>query len=200
MPIQDKTIAVLMGGPGSEAEVSKASGRSVCSALEERGAKVLPVEMEGDEPDIPDDVDLVFNVIHGTYGEDGKLQRLLNRRRIPYTGAGATASEHAFDKGLSKKRFVEHGVPTPAFEFIAAKPGERPALPLPLVIKPPKEGSSVGVHIVREEGQRVPAVVDAANYDAIALVEEFIEGKELTVGVLDGEALRIVDICPRSGC
>ena len=199
MSIQTKTIAVLMGGPGSERGVSLASGRSVCDALASCGANVMDVDVTDEEVELPGEVELAFNVIHGTFGEDGKLQRLLNSRRVPYTGAGATASEAAFDKGLSKKRFIERGVPTPAFEFIATSPGERPTLPLPLVIKPPKEGSSVGVHIIREESEIDAAVEDAANYDVVALVEEFISGKELAVSVLDGKALPIVHIQPKSG-
>lgn len=199
MPINTKTIAVVMGGPGSERDVSLASGRSVSDALAQCGANVMDVEVTEEEVELAGDVDLVFNVIHGTFGEDGKLQRMMNARRQPYTGAGASSSEEAFDKGLSKKRFVEHGVPTPAFEFMVTKEGEKPTLPLPVVIKPPKEGSSVGVHIVREESEIAEAVADAAKYDVVALVEEFIEGKELTVGVLDGEALPIVHIQPKSG-
>jgi D-alanine-D-alanine ligase len=188
-----------MGGPGSEREVSLASGRSVADALAQCGANVMEIDVTDEEVELHGDVDLVFNVIHGTFGEDGKLQRLMNRRRQPYTGAGASSSEMAFDKGLSKKRFVEHGVPTPAFEFMVTKEGERPTLPLPVVIKPPKEGSSVGVHIVRKESEFAEAVADAAKYDVVALVEEFIGGKELTVGVLDDEALPIVHIQPKSG-
>ncbi len=200
MSIEHKTIAVLMGGPGSERDVSLASGESVARALEGRGAHVLEVDVQSEEFEVPDDVDVAFNVIHGTFGEDGALQRLLNSRRLPYTGAGASSSELAFDKGLSKKRFIEHGVPTPAFEFIAAAAaGSLPSMPVPLVIKPPREGSSVGVHIVREEADLAAAVEDAAKYDEIAMVEEFIDGKELTVGVLDGEALPVVHIQPRSG-
>lgn len=188
-----------MGGPGSEREVSLASGESVTGALESRGAHVLGVDVQSEEFEIPEEVDLAFNVIHGTFGEDGALQKLLNSRRMPYTGAGATSSELAFDKGLSKKKFIEAGVPTPVFEFIPAGGDTLPSLPLPLVIKPPREGSSVGVHIVREETELKPALEDVAKYDAIALVEEFIDGKELTVGILDGEALPIVHIQPKSG-
>ncbi len=199
MPIENKTIAVLMGGPGSERQVSLASGRAVCAALAERGANVMDVDVEGTEVELTGEVDLAFNVIHGTFGEDGVLQRQLNRRRQPYTGAGATASELAFDKGLSKRRFIERGVPTPPFEFVATGTGDRPNLPLPFVIKPPREGSSVGVHIVREEPEIDAALADAANYDVVAMVEAFIDGKELTVGVVDGEALPIIHIKPRSG-
>ncbi len=198
MPIDKKTIAVLMGGPGSEREVSLRSGQSVLRALSEGGARVIEVDVKDEDFDLPDDVDLAFNMIHGTFGEDGSLQKVLNARKIPYTGAGASSSELAFDKGLSKKRFVELGVPTPVFEFIAAKPGELPSLPLPYVIKPTREGSSVGVHIVREQGQVDQALEDVSQYDLFALVEEFIPGKELTVGVINGEALPVVNIQPRS--
>lgn len=199
MAIDDKTIVVLMGGPGSEREVSLVSGKSVAGALTECGAHVIEVDLKESELDFPDDVDLVFNVIHGTFGEDGSLQKMLNARRIPYTGAGASSSELAFDKGLSKKRFAESGVPTPVFEFIAARPGEEPSIALPYVIKPPREGSSVGVHIVNDREQTESAMEDVARYDLIALVEEFISGKELTVGIIDDEALPVVHIQPRSG-
>jgi D-alanine-D-alanine ligase len=199
MPIEKKTIAVLMGGPGNEREVSLVSGKSVAEALAGYGASVIEVDLKDDDLNLPDDVDLVFNVIHGTFGEDGSLQKMLNARRIPYTGAGASSSELAFDKGLSKKRFSESGVPTPAFEFMAVKPGELPSMPLPYVIKPPREGSSVGVHIIHDQEQVGKAVEDVSKYDLVALVEEFISGKELTVGIIDGEALPVVHIQPRSG-
>ncbi|MGI9243157.1 MAG: D-alanine--D-alanine ligase [Verrucomicrobiales bacterium] len=200
MSIAGRKIAVIMGGPGSEREVSLASGRGVHEALVSVGAEVVDVDVQGNDFDVPDGVELCFNVIHGTFGEDGGLQKLLNARRIPYTGAGAGSSELAFDKVLSKKAFIENGVPTPAFELIATSdPGAALQLPLPVVIKPPREGSSVGVHIVREGSEIAGAIEDCANYDIVALVEQFVQGKELTVGVVDGEALPVVHICPRSG-
>lgn len=200
MSIAGIKIAVVMGGPGSEREVSLASGRAVHEALVAVGAEVVDIDVSGEDFEVPDGVELCFNVVHGTFGEDGKLQRLLNARRIPYTGAGATSSELAFDKVLSKKAFIENSVPTPAFELIATgDPGTRLNMPLPAVIKPPREGSSVGVHIIREASELAAAIEDCANYDVVALVEGFISGKELTVGVLDGRALPVVHICPRSG-
>lgn len=200
MSIAGKKIAVVMGGPGSEREVSLASGRGVHEALVSAGAEVVDIDVRGEDFDVPEGVELCFNVVHGTFGEDGGLQRLLNARRIPYTGAGASSSELAFDKVLSKKAFIENGVPTPAFELIATS-DLAPALqlPLPVVIKPPREGSSVGVHIIREPSEIAAAIEDCAKYDVVALVEQFVQGKELTVGVLDGRALPVVHICPRSG-
>jgi len=199
MPLSDKTIAVIMGGPGNEREVSMASGNSVSQALSDKGATVVDLCVEDRDFELKDDVDLVFNVIHGTFGEDGSLQRILNERRVPYTGAGVTSSELAFDKGLSKKCFVENGINTPAFEFVSTDDGISPSFQKPFVIKPPKEGSSVGVHIIKEEVSITEAMEDVSKYDKIILVEEFIEGKELTVGVLNGEALPVVHIQPLSG-
>ncbi len=202
MSIAGKKITVLKGGPGSEREISLATARSVVDALAECGAEVNEVDVVGPEFELPAECDLAFNCIHGTFGEDGQLQRILNQRRVPYTGAGAAASELAFDKILSKKRFIENLVPTPLFELLVVKEGADPgpvAMPLPFVVKPPKEGSSVGVHIVREEAEVAPALADVARYDAIALVEEFIGGKELTVGVLGDQALPVIHICPKSG-
>ena len=199
MSVDHKTIAVLMGGPVSEREVSIASGKSVSKALAEKGAAVIDVVLEDESLNLEDEVDLVFNVIHGTFGEDGSLQKILNERRIPYTGAGASSSELAFDKLLSKKSFVEHGVNTPLFDFISTSGESQTSIKEPYVIKPPKEGSSVGVHIIRYASEFDEAIKDVAKYDEIALVEEFISGKELTVGILNGEALPIVHIQPESG-
>ncbi len=199
MSFSDKTIAVMMGGPGNEREVSLASGKSVSQSLSDKGATVIELCIEDQNFEVNDEVDLVFNLIHGTFGEDGSLQRILNERRVPYTGAGATSSELAFDKGLSKKCFVENGVNTPLFEFVSKGDGPLPSLTPPFVIKPPKEGSSVGVHIIRDSYSISEAIEDAAKYDDIILVEEFINGKELTVGILNGEALPIVHIQPLSG-
>jgi D-alanine-D-alanine ligase len=200
MSISGKKIAVVMGGPGSEREVSLASGKGVHEALVAVGADVVYVDVTGEDFAVPEGVELCFNVIHGTFGEDGGLQKLLNSRRMPYTGAGANSSALAFDKVLSKKAFIQDGVPTPAFEIIpTSDPDVQLQLPLPVVVKPPREGSSVGVHIVRELSELAPAIEDCAKYDVFALVEQFISGKELTVGVLDGRALPVVHICPRSG-
>ena len=122
MSFSDKTIAVMMGGPGNEREVSMASGKSVSQSLSDKGATVIDLCIEDENFELDDEVDLVFNLIHGTFGEDGSLQRILNERRVPYTGAGATSSELAFDKGLSKKCFVENGVNTPCLLYTSPSP------------------------------------------------------------------------------
>ena len=195
---KDTKIALLMGGPGSEREVSLASGNGVLEALRQEGfTAVTPVIVEGERPGIPAGTELCYNMIHGTYGEDGGLQSYLEELGIPYTGAGSVTSRNCFDKVLTKKFFIAGNVPTPLSETIA--PGEMPTLPVPCVIKPPCEGSSVGVHIVHESAELPAAVADAAKYGKEILVEEYIKGKELTVAIFNGEALPVVHICPRSG-
>lgn len=197
--IKGKRIAVLKGGAGSEREVSLASAKSVCEALASKGATVIDVDIKGEDFEIPDPVDIAFNVIHGTFGEDGRLQRILEQKKIPYTGAGVVSSETAFDKVLSKKRFIESSVPTPGFELFVIGQSEEIVMEPPFVMKPPREGSSVGVHIIRDRSEVAAAIEDVKKYDQIVLVEPFVSGKELTVGVLGKRALPIVHIQPKSG-
>jgi len=197
MSLNGKTIAVLMGGPGSEREVSMASGRGVAKALAERGARVIPVEVAGPDFVIPEPVDVAFNIIHGTFGEDGTLQALLEERGIAYTGEGVEGSIAAFNKIETKQRFVECGIPTAAFEVIPAD--QEPSLALPYVVKAPREGSTVGVYIVKDKGQIRPAMEGAAKYDNPLLIEEYIKGEELTVGIIGNQALPIIMIKPKEG-
>src|SRR5438128_1862848 len=149
-----KKIAVLMGGPGSEREVSLATGRGVSKALRSLGTEVMEIDVRDENFQLPKDVDLAFLTIHGTFGEDGQLQRILERRGIAYTGDGVEGSEIAFDKIRSKEKFREHGVTTPPWEIIHS--GQRPTLPLPIVVKPPRQGSTVGVVIVKNEVKSNP--------------------------------------------
>jgi len=196
----DQLIAVLMGGPGSEREVSIASGEAVLKALLEEGLNAVKVDVTDTTPELPAGTTLAFNVIHGTYGEDGELQSYLEKKGIPYTGAGAESSPIAFDKVAAKKAFVEAGVPTPASEILDCSNGPvLPSFEAPFVVKPPREGSSVGVHIVEKQEDAEQAIADAAQYGDEVLVEQFVSGKELTVGVLDGVALPIVHIAPKNG-
>jgi D-alanine-D-alanine ligase len=190
-------IAVLMGGPGSEREVSLATARGVSKALRSLGAEVLDVDVRDQSFHLPDDVDLAFLTIHGTFGEDGSLQKVLEDRGIPYTGDGVEESRTAFDKIRSKEKFRAHGVTTPLWEVI--RPGQRPTIPLPIVVKPPREGSTVGVIIVKSERELDLAIAEASKYDRELLVEEFIAGRELTVGILGDQALPILEIIPKGG-
>jgi D-alanine-D-alanine ligase len=197
MSLNGKTIAVLMGGPGSERPVSLVSGQGVCKALAERGARVIPVDVTGPDFVIPEPVDIAFNIIHGTFGEDGQVQEILEQRGIPYTGEGVEGSRLAFNKIETKQRFIECGIPTAAFEVIPAD--QKPSLPLPYVVKAPRQGSTVGVYIVKEEAQIQPAIEGAAKYDNPLLIEEYIGGEELTVGIVGPLALPIIMIKPKEG-
>lgn len=188
---------MLQGGPGNEREVSLMSAKCVRSALEAAGAEVYEVDVRGDDFVLREGTDLGFNVIHGTYGEDGGLQAELERRGVAYTGAGTGASRLAFDKIESKQRFVAAGVPTPGSETV--RKGEEVTFKAPVVVKPPREGSSVGVHIVVDDAGVAAALEDVWSYGDEALVEVFVEGRELTMGVFDGTALPVVEIKPRGG-
>ena len=193
-------IAVAMGGPGSEHDVSMASGKAVLRALKDAGCNAVELIVTERSISVPEDIDMVFNTIHGTFGEDGGLQKLLDEQGVDYTGAGAISSELAFDKILSKKKFIEAGVPTSRSEMVDCADGLKiPEMDLPYVVKPPREGSSVGVHICRTLDEAKSAMEDAMKFSNDVLVEQFVEGKELTVGVLDGEVLPVVHIAPRSG-
>tara|TARA_R110002096_G_scaffold215310_9_gene403111 strand:+ start:23514 stop:24434 length:921 start_codon:yes stop_codon:yes gene_type:complete len=192
-------IAVLAGGPGSEREVSLASGNAVLEALNTRCDDVCLVDVTTHSVDLPAGTDLAFNVIHGTFGEDGELQSQLDKAGVPYTGAGAESSRLAFDKIKSKDRFVECGVATPTHQLVEVAKADEAQVDLPCVVKPPREGSSVGVHIVDSTEKWKEAVADAGKYGDTLLVEQFVKGKELTVGVLKDQPLPIIHIQPRSG-
>jgi D-alanine-D-alanine ligase len=192
-----KKIAVLMGGPGSERDVSLATGRGVSKALRSLGPEVVEIDVRDENFQLPNDVELAFLTIHGTFGEDGQLQRILERRGIAYTGDGIEGSEIAFDKIRSKEKFREHGVTTPLWEII--HPGQRPTLPLPIVVKPPRQGSTVGVVIVKTESEIESAISEAAKYGRELLVEKFVSGRELTIGILGEQALPILEIIPKGG-
>ena len=192
-----KKIAVLMGGPGSERDVSLATGRGVAKALRSLGAEVVEIDVRDENFQLPDDVDLAFITIHGTFGEDGQIQKILEGRGIAYTGDGASESESAFDKIRTKEKFRKHGVPTPQWEVIHR--GQRPTIPLPIVVKPAREGSTVGIVIVKNENALESAIGDASKYDRELLVEKFVSGRELTIGILGEQALPIIEIVPKGG-
>jgi D-alanine-D-alanine ligase len=192
-----KKIAVLMGGPGSERDVSLATGRGVSKALRSLGAEVVEVDVHDEDFALPRDVDLAFITIHGTFGEDGQLQEILEKRGVVYTGDGVEASRAAFDKILSKEKFREHGVVTPEWEVIEV--GQRPTISVPLVVKPARQGSTVGVVIVKDASELDSAMTEAAKYDRKLLIEKFVSGRELTIGILGDQALPILEIIPKGG-
>ncbi len=195
--LKNKRVAVLKGGPGAEREVSLRSGAAVGRALAALDAEVIEVDVAGCDFAVPDGCFLAFNMIHGTFGEDGGIQEILEQRGIPYTGEGVAGSRLAFDKILSKERFKAAGVPTAAWHVVHR--GETPRFDFPYVLKAPRQGSSVGVHIVKEAGDVEPALADCFQFGDEVLVEEFFKGRELTVGILGDIALPIVEIVPHDG-
>jgi D-alanine-D-alanine ligase len=192
-----KRIAVLKGGPGSEREVSLATGEGVAKALRSLGANVTEVDVHGADFALPGDTDLAFICLHGTFGEDGQLQQILQERRVAYTGEGVEESRLAFDKIRSKEKFRAANVATPYWQVISKN--QRPTIPAPYVIKAPRQGSTVGVYIVKSDREADAALTGAAEYDDELLVEKFIAGRELTVGVLGDLALPIIEIIPKDG-
>jgi len=190
-------VALMMGGPGKEREVSLRSGAAVAGALRKCGAHVTEMDVTGPGFELPSGTALVFNLIHGTFGEDGELQGLLDARGVPYTGEGAEGSRLAFDKIETKSRFDAAGIPTASWKIL--RPSELPDCQFPCVVKAPKQGSSVGVHIVDSAADLPAALDDCFQYGDCVLVEEFFPGRELTVGILGNSALPIVEIVPREG-
>lgn len=190
-------VAVLQGGPGSEREVSLHTAAAVAGALRESGMDVHPVDVRDAGFQLPEQACLAFIALHGVFGEDGGVQAELERRRIPYTGAGVAASALAFDKAASKERFLARGVPTPRSRVASA--GDLGGLEAPVVLKPLREGSSVGVQVVRDAAKLDAAIEEVFKHGDTALVEDFVEGRELTVGIIADRPLPVVEILPRDG-
>ena len=187
-----------MGGRSSEREVSLKSGTNVAEALKSLGKyDVVPVDVKDDTLDaMPKDVDAAYIALHGGWGENGGVQAALNALKIPYTGPGVLASQIAMDKVKTKMVLEMKNVPTAKW-CLANPDTEKSPLPLPVVVKPPCDGSSVGISKVSSEDQWRPAL-KLAGSDPI-LVEEFIPGREFTVAVVDGEAWPVVEIVAKGG-
>jgi D-alanine-D-alanine ligase len=188
-----------MGGLSSEREISIKSGMAVLEALKRQGVEAFPVILDGDvvEKVLNAQMDLAFLALHGKLGEDGTIQGLLELLRIPYTGSGVLGSALAMDKVKAKQIFLASGIPTP--EFVVWEEGMSPTFPLPWVVKPVSEGSTIGVSIVREEAELESALSKALEYDSEVFIERFIPGKELTVAVLNGRPLEVIEILPEGG-
>ena len=196
-----KRVAVLMGGTSNERDVSLRSGGAVVSALQAEGLEVVPVVLERDSIEsLPRDIEAVFLALHGGYGENGGVQQDLDRLNIPYTGPGAAASRIAMDKIATKKCLDDANLPTPPYEVLA-RPITHTKLSLPVVVKPPRDGSSVGISKVTDQAQWNDALTAARaiDPDGEVLVEQYIPGREWTVSVIGGEALPVVEICAPNG-
>jgi len=196
-----KNVAVLMGGRSREREVSLRSGAAVADALEQAGFRVSRVVLERDCLEgLPEGVEAVFVALHGGYGENGGVQADLDALRVPYTGPGAAASRVAMDKAATKRLLDAAGIPTPAWEVLP-RGVEVTGLPLPVVVKPPRDGSSMGISMVSEAWQWGRALGSAREVDAEgeALVEAYVPGREWTVGLVGGEPLPVVEVCAPGG-
>nr|WP_256731416.1 D-alanine--D-alanine ligase [Sphingomonas sp. dw_22] len=199
-------VAVLMGGWSAEREVSLMSGNGVADALESLGHRVTRVDMGRDVAVKLSEVqpDIVFNALHGTPGEDGTVQGMLDLMGVRYTHSGLVTSVIAIDKQLTKQALVPHGIPMPGGRMVQVEElHQRDPLPRPYVLKPVNEGSSVGVAIVTAEGNYGnPIAPDARGpwqeFDEL-LAEPFIRGRELTTAVLGDQALGVTELKPKSG-
>ena len=199
-----KRVAVLYGGMSAEREVSLATGTQVIAGLREAGFDVVPIDVTDDLGAVLKALsprpDAVFNALHGRFGEDGCIQGVLDWLNIPYTHSGVRASAMAMDKVAAKTMFAAAGLPVAkgrtvgVDDLAAADP-----LPLPYVVKPVSEGSSVGVEIIRAGDNRRAAVARAWLFGGDPLVEEFVPGRELTVGVMGDRALAVTEILADAG-
>ncbi len=189
---------MLLGGLSAEREISVQSGTAVAKALRGLGYRVTTVTVGRDLPARLARVrpDVAFNALHGRYGEDGAVQGVLEVMAIPYTGPGLLTSALAMDKTMAKTVWRSQGLPTPAWITVDPSVRRLPALPakLPLVVKPNSEGSSVGVSIVRRRAALGAAVKLAGRSDARVVIEAYVPGKEVTVGILDGRALGALEV------
>jgi D-alanine-D-alanine ligase len=200
-------VAVLTGGIGSERQISIQSGECVSEALKEAGFNVVTADVRPDNLDILEDssVDVFFPALHGEFGEDGQLQQILHNKSLVYTGSGPTASKLAFDKIASKKLFAKAGVATPAaIEFNAETDIEQLESRLQYladeyVVKPIRQGSSVGVRIIANRQEAISAAQETLGRFGDCMIEKFIPGKEITVSILEDVALPIIEIISQTG-
>jgi D-alanine-D-alanine ligase len=193
-------ITVMLGGPSAEREVSLRTGAAVTRALRSLGHKVQELDPRNPAWSLVPGTQVVFLALHGTYGEDGTVQKQLDELGVPYTGCDAESSRVAFDKVLTKQKCIAAGIPTPRFAVFDS-PGV--SWPMgwepPVVLKPSRQGSSVGLQFVDRVSDWSNALVEALRYGSEVLMEEKISGRETTVGILADEVLPVVEVRPRSG-
>lgn len=203
-------IVVLVGGPSTEAEVSRRTGQAIFKALQEASYNVDLLELNPTTvlQDLKElETKVVFNALHGKYGEDGAIQGLLEIARIPYTGSGIASNALAMNKKIAKDIFKCSNIPTALARNYDSKKmtaeaifaDVKEAFNLPVVVKAATQGSSIGVSIVKDLDELKNAIVDSLQYDHILVVEKFLDGEEFTVAVLDGIALPVIQIKPHSG-
>lgn len=202
-------IGVLMGGPSSEREISLKSGKAVFVAFKKMGIDVTAIDIKTDniEENInfikSNNINCAFIALHGRFGEDGGIQEILEKLKLPFTGSGVLASRLAMDKIASRKIFENNGLKVPGYKEIEKacydnNPKINNAFGFPLVIKPVAHGSSVGLSIINKGEELRNAVETAFAFDQRIVMEEYIKGRELTVGILDEKALPVIEIVPKN--
>lgn len=198
--MRDKKIGVLMGGMSSERQISLKSGRAVLESLLRQGYNATGIDVNRNLMEIlkKESIEIAFIALHGRWGEDGTVQGLLEIMGIPYTGSGVFGSACAMDKAAMKYILKGAGVPTPDYR-VYYQGAENIRFPMPFVIKPANEGSTIGISIVRNKKEIGPACQCAFRYDRKVIVERYIEGREITVGRIDDIPLPIVEVRPKKG-
>ena len=201
--LTNKKIGVLLGGASAERDVSLRSGTAVYNALKGLGYNAVPIDAGADICSVlqKEAIEIAFLVLHGGWGEDGSIQGMLEVLGIPYTGSGVLASALAMDKEASKKAFLYHSVPVPPFVVIDKRSAGRHGEPglsfsLPWVVKPATEGSSIGVSIIKDKNDFTQALEKAFTFGPRALVEKYIEGREVQIGILNDNILGGVEVRP----
>lgn len=201
-----RRVGVLLGGLSAEREVSLRTGEAVAGALEERGHEVVRIYVDRDVDQVlrQTPIDVAWIALHGRWGEDGCIQGLLETMGIPYTGSSVLASALAMDKLKAKELFRLHNVPTPPYyvvdaEGLAEIEEVHGSFGFPAVVKPRREGSSIGVSIAKDLVELAKSVEEALRFDAHAIVERWVKGREIAVGILDGRVLGAVEIAPKRG-
>lgn len=203
-------IGVIAGGLSSEREVSLKTGEEIYKSLLKSGYKANFIDFKNNFCDRLKTINLAFLALHGKYGEDGTVQGLLELLKIPYTGSGVLSSALAMDKIISKKIFEKEGIPTPKYIPIHSKEGlnftrlkakVEKELSYPVIVKPSRQGSTIGISIVHDDCELEEGIQLALNYDSRALIEKFIPGKLLTVSIIGDKpvTLPIIEIRPKSG-
>lgn len=193
-------ITVMLGGIGAEREVSLSSGKEVARALRSLGHQIHELDPRTEQWELPAMTDVVFLALHGTYGEDGTVQSRLEELGVPYTGCGPDASRLAFNKILTKQRCLEEGVPTAPFLLINSSSASWPmGWDPPVVLKPVRQGSSVGLQFVERVADWSQALAESMRHDSEVLMEQKIIGREATVGILSNAVLPIVEVRPKGG-
>lgn len=196
--LKGRKIGVLMGGLSAEREISLRTGEAVFKALKELGYRAVKIDVGRDVVSriMEEAIDVAFIALHGRYGEDGTIQGLLEIMGIPYTGSGVAASAIAMNKVMAKRVFIAEGLPTPRFSILSTP--EEVDIPYPFMIKPADQGSTIGVTKVEREEDLEEAMKEALSYSDTVYVEEFIQGQEVTFGIVDGRVFPAVEIRPRS--